>query len=361
MKPSLLLFAALCAARFAAAQTGFDFKHQDWETVCSNLGTCYLSGYQTDGDRQNSPPVSVQFVRSAGKNAGITGRVALLSDYFGKPPQPASGAVGLKLDGKSLGSIRLTDGIGRLTDAQTQTLFTALKHQADIRFESGKTVWRLSDKGAAAAILQAEMFQGRLNTSKADFAKTSAQPTQPEKQAFQAKDNKKDNKQTRDAVRFIGSDDKRQAALLAMLRNRPVDGRRTNHVCLNLHDDFPHTIAVYPLGGGKVLAETACLRDQFQTAYLQAVMDEGLSRIDQILPLSLGGFGQEESFDVQTGTLTRIAYSSPFRDCRTLRQYRWDGASFMETAHSVTGMCRGFPDGAWMMHILAPTVSIEWE
>ena len=73
------------------------------------------------------------------------------------------------LNGKSLGKVKhiSDDEPDKLTEEQTKALLSGLKKESEIRLTYGKTTLKVSDKGAAAAMLKMDEFQQRLNTPSA--------------------------------------------------------------------------------------------------------------------------------------------------------------------------------------------------
>ena len=160
------LLAVLPATALAAPPQGFYQNYQDWDIACDNTGTCRLAGYQAD---ETETPVSILFTRKAGANAAVAGEVSLLpfNDDERQLARVAARSE-LMLNGKSLGKLALNKkGKGKLSSAQTNALLEALKKESKISIRAGKYEWHLSDKGAAAAMLKADEFQGRLNTPSA--------------------------------------------------------------------------------------------------------------------------------------------------------------------------------------------------
>ena len=73
------------------------------------------------------------------------------------------------VNGKSLGTVKhiSDDAPDKLTEEQTKALLSGLKKESEIRLTYGKTTLKVSDKGAAAAMLKMDEFQQRLNTPSA--------------------------------------------------------------------------------------------------------------------------------------------------------------------------------------------------
>ena len=154
------------ATALAVPTQGFYQNYQDWDIACDNTGTCRLAGYQAE---ETETPVSILFTRQAGANVAVAGEVSLLpfNDDERQLARVAASSE-LMLDGKSLGKLALNKkGKGKLSSAQTNALLEALKKESKISIRAGKYEWHLSDKGAAAAMLKADEFQGRLNTPSA--------------------------------------------------------------------------------------------------------------------------------------------------------------------------------------------------
>ena len=63
-----------------------------------------------------------------------------------------------------------------MSSAQTSALLEALKKESKISIRSGKYEWHLSDKGAAAAMLKTDEFQGRLKVVKINIDDNEATP-----------------------------------------------------------------------------------------------------------------------------------------------------------------------------------------
>ena len=158
---SLLPFTAMAAS---TSIKGIG-NYQDWDLVCDNTGTCRMAGYQEKGD----DPVSILFTRAAGENAAVEGRFTILP--FGEADRDVQVGQDIEiwLNGKSLGKVKhiSDDAPDKLTEEQTKALLSGLKKESEIRLTYGKTTLKVSDKGAAAAMLKMDEFQQRLNTPSA--------------------------------------------------------------------------------------------------------------------------------------------------------------------------------------------------
>ena len=275
----LLVFALFSPALAAAAPLqGFYTSYQDWDAACDNTGTCRIAGYQDDGEIEH--PVSVLFTRKAGGNAPVIGQIAVAPDFTDNEPDLKLAAKSeLRLNGKALGTIRFDkDGYGKLSGAQTQALLTALRRDAKIEVISGANTWTLSDKGAAAAMLKLDEFQGRLNTPSALIRKGRStravlqpQPVPtiraaavPQKGEYTLKKGTAKHK-----------------AVMALLQ-KSNQGRKNDdrfERCGDLHEpDRQRDITVYPLNSRQVLIDTSCISGAYQGTSFNAVMNAKLSR-----------------------------------------------------------------------------------
>ena len=160
----VLLLTLLPVAAMATSIKGMG-NYQDWDLVCDNTGTCRMAGYQDE----SSDPVSILFTRAAGENAAVEGKFTILP--FGEADRDVQVGQDIEiwLNGKSLGKVKhiSDDAPDKLTEEQTKALLSGLKKESEIRLTYGKTTLKVSDKGAAAAMLKMDEFQQRLNTPSA--------------------------------------------------------------------------------------------------------------------------------------------------------------------------------------------------
>mgnify|MGYP001375758126 FL=1 len=164
-KVLLLALLPLTAMATPTPIQGFFKNYQDWDLICDNLGTCRMAGYQEEGD----DPVSILFTRAAGENAAVEGKLTI--SPFGEADRDVQVGQDIEiwLNGKSLGTVKhiSDENPDKLTEAQTKALLSGLKKESEIRLTYGKTTLKVSDKGAAAAMLKMDEFQQRLNTPSA--------------------------------------------------------------------------------------------------------------------------------------------------------------------------------------------------
>ena len=350
----LLVFALFSPALAAAAPLqGFYTSYQDWDAACDNTGTCRIAGYQGDGEIEH--PVSVLFTRKAGGNAPVIGQIAVAPDFTDNAPDLKLAAKSeLRLNGKTLGTIRFNqDGYGKLSGAQTQALLDALRRDAKIEVISGANTWTLSDKGAAAAMLKLDEFQGRLNTPSALIRKgqsrSEALPPQPVPLIRAVAVPQKGEYELKKGT----AKHKAVMALLQKSNNGREDGDLTDR-CPDLHEaERQGDITVYPLNAKQVLVDTSCISGAYQGTSFNAVMDAKLTRVEQVLPRQYGGFG---GFDPKTATLSGGFKGRGLGDCWGGQSAVWNGKTFVRSREDTTGQCKGFLGGAWTLPIFQSKV-----
>ena len=337
MKKVILLSLLPFTAMAAPSLKGFEKTYQDWSLICDNTGTCNMAGYP---EYYSEHPVSILFTRSAGEKAPVTAQLALLREDVGNKTAE------IILNGQSLGTVPniSEDGNAKLSEKQTTELLTALKGNASIEVIFGEFKEKVSDKGAAAAMLKMDEFQQRLNTpsalirqGKEKHAVLAPQAT-PKIDAVSVK-----NRQTTE----LKHGEKQFDAVLALLRKSNRTNKNSENYCYALHKDdvWNKQITLYPLTKGKVLAEAICLAGSYQSTYYYAVLDEKLSKVEQVLA------NQYNYADYDKNThILKVEGSFKARglgDCWSGQEAVWNGKTFIRTEEHTSGSCKGFAGGAW--------------
>ena len=337
MKKIILLSLLPLTAMAAPSLKGFEKTYQDWSLICDNTGTCNMAGYP---EYYSEHPVSILFTRSAGEKAPVTAQLALLREDVGNKTAE------IILNGQSLGAIQniSEEGIAKLSEKQTTELLTALKGNADIEVAFGEFKGKVSDKGAAAAMLKMDEFQQRLNTPSALIRQGQekhavlAPQAAPKIEAVSV-----NNRQTTELKRG----EKQFDAVLALLRKSNRTNKNSENYCYALHKDdvWNEQITLYPLTKGKVLAEAICLAGAYQSTYYYAVLDEKLTKIEQVLANQYN----YADYDKNTYVL-KVEGSFKGRgigDCWAGQEAVWNGKTFIRTEEHTSGSCKGFAGGAW--------------
>ena len=339
----VLLLTLLPVAAMATSIKGIGENYQDWDLICDNTGTCRMAGYQDE----SSDPVSILFARAAGENATVEGKLTILP--FGEADRDVQVGQDIEiwLNGKSLGKVKhiSDDAPDKLTEEQTKALLNGLKKESEIRLTYGKTTLKVSDKGAAAAMLKMDEFQQRLNTPSAlirpgqEKHAVLAPKVEPKIDAVSVK-----NRKTIE----LKHGEKQFNHVLALLRKA------------NSCDDEDITsqdITLYPLTQNKVLAEALCVRGAYQGTNYYAVLDNKLSKVEQVLAEQ---YNRAEYDEKQGYAFVRGTYKARgIGDCWSGDDAVWNGKIFIRTSEWTTGSCKGFPGGAWQLPTFVSDIIVK--
>lgn len=339
----VLLLTLLPVAAMATSIKGIG-NYQDWDLVCDNTGTCRMAGYQDE----SSDPVSILFTRAAGENATVEGKLTILP--FGEADRDVQVGQDIEiwLNGKSLGKVKhiSDDAPDKLTEEQTKALLSGLKKESEIRLTYGKTTLKVSDKGAAAAMLKMDEFQQRLNTPSALIRQGQekhavlAPKIEPKIDAVSV-----NNRKTIE----LKHGEKQYDNVLALLR-KAHDG------CVD-EDLESQYITIYPLTHNKVLAEALCFKGAYQSTNYYAVLDDKLSKVEQVLAEQYNEAGYDEK---QGYAFVRGSYKGrALGDCLAGQDAVWNGKIFIRTSEWTTGSCKGLPGGTWQLPIFVSNIIVK--
>ena len=340
----VLLLTLLPVAAMATSIKAIGENYQDWDLVCDNTGTCRMAGYQDE----SSDPVSILFTRAAGENAAVEGKFTILP--FGEADRDVQVGQDIEiwLNGKSLGKVKhiSDDAPDKLTEEQTKALLSGLKKESEIRLTYGKTTLKVSDKGAAAAMLKMDEFQQRLNTPSALIRQGQekhavlAPQAAPKIEAVSVNNHK---------TIELKRGEKQFNHVLALLR-KAHDG------CVD-EDLESQDITIYPLTQNKVLAEALCARAAYQYTNYYAVLDDKLSKVEQVLADQYNEAGYDEK---QGYAFVRGIYKGRvIGDCWNSEDAVWNGKIFIRTSEWTTGSCKGFTGGAWQLPIFVSDIIVK--
>ena len=339
MKKFLLLSLLPFTVMAAPSLKGFEKTYQNWDLICDNTGTCNMAGYP---EYYPEHPVSILFTRSAGEKASVTAQLALLREDVGNKTAE------IILNGQSLGAIQniSEEGIAKLSEKQTTELLTALKGNADIEVVFGEFKEKVSDKGAAAAMLKMDEFQQRLNTPSALIRQGKekhavlAPQAAPKVEAVSVNNHK---------TIELKLGEKQYDNVLALLR-KAHDG------CVD-EDLESQDITIYPLTHNKVLAEALCFKGAYQSTNYYAVLDDKLSKVEQVLAEQYNEAGYDEK---QGYAFVRGSYKGrALGDCLAGQDAVWNGKIFIRTSEWTTGSCKGLPGGTWQLPIFVSNVIVK--
>ena len=339
----VLLLTLLPVAAMATSIKGIG-NYQDWDLVCDNTGTCRMAGYQDE----SSDPVSILFTRAAGENAAVEGKLTIVP--FGEADRDVQVGQDIEiwLNGKSLGTVKhiSDDAPDKLTEEQTKALLSGLKKESEIRLTYGKTTLKVSDKGAAAAMLKMDEFQQRLNTPSALIRQGQekhavlAPQAAPKVEAVSV-----NNRKTIELKRG----EKQFNHVLALLR-KAHDG------CVD-EDLESQDITIYPLTQNKVLAEALCFKGAYQSTNYYAVLDDKLSKVEQVLAeqYNEAGYDKKQGYAFVRGSYKGRALG----DCWAGQDAVWNGKIFIRTSEWTTGSCKGLPGGTWQLPTFVSDIIVK--
>ena len=339
----VLLLTLLPVAAMATSIKGIG-NYQDWDLVCDNTGTCRMAGYQDE----SSDPVSILFTRAAGENAAVEGKFTILP--FGETDRDVQVGQDIEiwLNGKSLGTVKhiSDDAPDKLTEEQTKALLSGLKKESEIRLTYGKTTLKVSDKGAAAAMLKMDEFQQRLNTPSALIRQGQekhavlAPQAAPKVEAVSVNNHK---------TIELKRGEKQFKHVLALLR-KAYDG------CVD-EDLESQDITLYPLTQNKILAEALCASGAYQSTNYYAVLDDKLSKVEQVLAdqYNEAGYDEKQGYAFVRGTYKARGIG----DCWSGDDAVWNGKIFIRTSEWTTGSCKGFTGGAWQLPTFVSDIIVK--
>jgi len=116
-------------------------------------------------------------------------------------------------------------------------------------------------------------------------------------------------------------------------------------------------ITIYPLTQNKVLAEALCFKGAYQSTNYYAVLDDKLSKVEQVLAEQYNEAGYDEK---QGYAFVRGSYKGrALGDCLAGQDAVWNGKIFIRTSEWTTGSCKGLPGGTWQLPIFVSNVIVK--
>lgn len=339
-----LLLALTAPATFPAQAVDASFSHEDWELACDNTRTCRVAGYQSDDAEM---PVSVLFTRKAGAGSPVAGRVTLGDGWEDSVlgALPAQFRVALWIDGKAHGGNMVgKDALeAELTAVQVAALLKALARDSRIEFRAGEMVWALSDRGAAAVLLKMDEFQGRIGTVGAVLrkGKQSEAKVPPPLPAPVVKAAALAPAKPGDA-QFIA---KHGDALRMALRSASDE-----ESCGDLHQsgEEQEALEIVRLTKTKLLVSTRCWLAAYNAGSGYWIVNDTPPFRPELVTA--------DATDFDDGTLMSAQKARGLGDCWGAEAWVWNGSTFVRTASSSTGQCKGFAGGAWNLPTLVTEI-----
>jgi hypothetical protein len=334
-----LLPGSVFAASPAAPVKGIDFTHEDWTLACDNTRTCRAAGYQNEDT--DDDPVSILLTRKGGPNQPFTAEL-MLGEYE-ESDLPAK--VTLRINGAALGVVEDTT---RFSEAQVSALIKALVRDSRIELmgDNGRR-FAVSDRGASAALLKMDEFQGRLGTPgavmrKGNRAESSVLPalptpvvTVPKAVATRPEDDALANAPAlRAALAAVTSEDECDAL-------HPAEGTQ--------FDEDPPSIAVKRLDDRRLLVSMTCWHGAYNAGSGYWVVNERAP----YQPSYVTNLGVDDD----AVTITSAHKGRGLGDCWSTASWAWNGTAFVQTDDATTGLCRLVAaGGAWQMPTLVTEV-----
>ena len=334
------------------AAASVEFTNQDWQVVCDNTRTCRLAGYQAENN--NDLPVSVLLIRRAGPNTGVIGKVKLggAKDSSSKALLQLGNRhrISLFINDKDLGETKAfstASGDADFTAAQVTALLDALSKSSKIELVLRNTRWRLSDKGASAAMIKADEAQGRIGTASA--LSNSAPVVKANNSVLPPKAAPKLRLVPPNAKLGVNSNKKfsmKSSQLAALMQGTMKD---VSSDCPNLTDNSPWRIS--RLNGNKLLAQHGCWLSAYNAGTGAWVMNDSPPYNPMLVTTS--------ATDYDNGKLSAVHKERGLGDCLNQTYWIWTGTQFTKSYESSTGLCRMIAaGGAWRLPTYVTEVKV---
>lgn len=335
----LLGYTSLLQAAERQTKNSLSFSHKDWSVDCDNTRTCRVTGYQRDADEML---VSVLLTRHAGANQAVSAQVQIgENEQIKKMPS----SLRLRINGENLGNVSLAPetAIGDLEAKQVAALLAVLGKKAEITWSAGKQTWELSDEGAAAVLLKMDEFQGRLGTVGALLRKGN----QDESKVLPALPAPQIPAVATSSAKLVPLTVAQQNTLKAELIATVKDG----DLCPNLSmPELGQTQALEfaPLSANKRVVTTSC----WSAAYNFGTGVWIINHQAPFAPVLVTADASEYS----KGKITSAQKGRGLGDCWGRSEKVWNGKQFVDSHISNTGLCKGFPGGAWELPTLVSEI-----
>lgn len=307
------------------------FQHKDWELACDNTGTCRAAGYQTDvGDEVL--PASLYLERAAGPNKPVKMSIAV---YEPNESKDFKFPTELTIDGKLLKQIgkpasKADQSAIDLNSATVDALIELLPNSKSIVLRWKKLKWEISLEGVKAVLTKMDDWQGRAGTVGALVAKGSKDESNVPKGIPIPVITVPKIAETTKIDESLGS------ILFKLVKNEECAGGYGQ----------ASTVSDYGLvrldKSNLLFFNFNCFRGAYnQSGPAWLVKDKK--------PFVLQDVGDEGFNDYSLGTLFLSHKGRGIGDCFGTAEWAWNGKTFVKTRISTSGMCKGFPGGAWDM------------
>jgi hypothetical protein len=299
------------------------FSHGDWEIVCDNTRTCRAVGYQSDEDELT---LSVLLTRNAGPNKDVTAELMIGDTLEDQLPN----TVDMKINQQSYGSIKLNpDNVTLLSNSQRDALLKALPKTSQIEFIHNQTIWRLSDRGAAAVLLKMDEAQGRLDTPGALIRKGT-------------EDENKVLAEIPAPIIIKAPTLPATALTLSQEIIQSIEESLDSGDCDYEDTNDSSALTIYPVTDHYWLASRTC----WLAAYNAGSNYWLIKSTAPYEPVLITDSGT----DYDQGVISASHKGRGLGDCWSYTSWTWNGKSFVLSEESTTGMCKMVTaGGAWKL------------
>jgi hypothetical protein len=316
-----LAFLAAAAVQPAPLKT-----FQDWTVGCDNGRACHAVALVPEHWPDDALTMSVR------RGPGPTDSPVLAIE-IGSDSNPAW----LSADGRRL-AVRLlgTEGLTGIAPADNQAMIAALRSAASIEVRSadGKSLGKVSLKGASAALLYMDEQQRRTGTATA-LARPGRRPP---------------GSVSPPPVPVVAAPPVSRARPLT-LSAAALRALRQKHGCAIGEVGGPDEAESAALTAGETLLLLACGSGAYNVSYVPFIVRRGGRA--ELAPFDhRPGWWAEEgkpmlinaAWDGERGLLTSFSKGRGLGDCGTTSDYAWDGRAFRLVEQAEMGECRGSRD-----------------
>jgi hypothetical protein len=299
---------------------------QDWTVGCDNGAACHAVALMPEDWPDDGLTMSVR--RGPG-----TGDQPVLAIELGADSKPAS----LSADGRPL-PVRLvgTEGLTGIAAADSAAMVGVLRSAGslEVRSADGKSLGKVSLKGASAALLYMDEKQRRTGTATA-LVRPGTRPP---------------GKASPPPLPVVTAPPVSRARPLA-LSVAAIRALRKKHGCAIDEVGGPDETESAALTAGETLLLLACGSGAYNVSYVPFIVRRGGRA--ELAPFDhRPGWWAEEGkpmlinagWDKERGLLGSFAKGRGLGDCGTTSEYAWDGRAFRLVEQAEMAECRGSTD-----------------
>ncbi|OEY98027.1 DUF1176 domain-containing protein [Acinetobacter qingfengensis] len=346
---SITITVAVLAGTLLSVQIyaeGLYFQHKDWELACDNTGTCRAAGYQTEDNMDSL--ASILFTRKAGASTPVTAQAALMM-FKDDDVYEIKGKIKLFINGKDYGVINYSSSQSSyiLSQTQTQAILRHAEGSQNIEFRHASGINTVSDQGLTAILLKMDEYQHRLDTSgalirKGNVSEKNVLTAKPLTVIYAKKLPDQDNQSFEPHSQIY---QKLKIKLLAA-----ISDKQDCPVLLDADRSFASDkkIYVYDLTPKKALIESVCWTGAYNTGFGYWIINKDWTGAAQLVTTDASGLTDISVTSAQKGR--------GIGDCWSQDEWVWNGKSFIHGSSATTGMCRGFPGGAWKLNTISSDI-----